>query len=99
MSDIPRANKRLRKLAKQIIDPMTRYLSPKQIARRIRTICSQDLPRRKCLYRAKGTRATMTRALALKIRAFASGHPKWTQQRIAEKFNVTNARVSEILHP
>lgn len=40
----------------------------------------------------------MNPVLALKIRAFAALHPKWTQQRIAERFNVTNARVSETLH-
>lgn len=56
------------------------------------------LKRRPQHHRAHGTRTKMNPVLALKIRAFAALHPKWTQQRIAERFNVTNARVSETLH-
>lgn len=48
--------------------------------------------------RANGTRAKMTSVLARRIRAWAVAHPKWTQQHIAERYNVTNARVSEALH-
>lgn len=44
------------------------------------------------------TRATMTPALAKRIKAWADAHPRWDNQRIAEKFNVTNARVSIILN-
>lgn len=55
------------------------------------------LDRRKSLPMVRGTRAKMTPVLALKIRAWKATHLAWTQQRIAEKFNVTNARVSYAL--
>jgi hypothetical protein len=46
----------------------------------------------------RGTRAKMTPDfLAVRIRACKVAHPRWTQQRIAKKFNVTNARVSYAL--
>lgn len=47
--------------------------------------------------RALGTRAPMTPALALKIKRWHANHPTWDQQRIAERYNVTDARVSEVL--
>lgn len=67
-------------------------------ARRHLYAAIQMMIRRPQHHRAHGTRTKMNPVLALKIRAFAALHPKWTQQRIAERFNVTNARVSETLH-
>lgn len=47
--------------------------------------------------RALGTRTPMTPALAARIKRWYATHPTWDQQRIAERFNVTDARVSEVL--
>lgn len=47
--------------------------------------------------RALGLRATMTPALAARIKRWYTLHPTWDQQRIAERYNVTDARVSEAL--
>jgi hypothetical protein len=47
--------------------------------------------------RALGTRAPMTPALEARIKRWYHTHPTWDQQRIAEKFNVTDARVSVAL--
>lgn len=66
-------------------------------ARRLRRYTT-ELYRRKGHYRVRGTRTPISPVLILKIRACAKSHPRWTQQHIAEKFNVTNARVSEALH-
>lgn len=87
MSKIPQAREELVMIEHQLSALLVRI----EAARRL-------LDRRKSTYRAYGTRATFTPVLALKIRAFAQMNPSWTQQRIAEKFNVTNGRVSEALH-
>lgn len=56
------------------------------------------LNRRPGNYRTRQSRAKMTPLLAHRIAMFALKHPTWDNQRIAERYNVTNARVSEILH-
>jgi hypothetical protein len=55
------------------------------------------LNRRKSIQRVRGTRARCTPALRAKIKAWHASHPRWTLQRIAERYNVTNARVSYTL--
>lgn len=94
MSNIPRAMVRLRRLADDIeTSGLYGY------AKRLRTIVTQDLPRRKPVTKVYGTRRLCTPALRRRIKLFAADNPGWTQQRIAERFNVTNARVSETLNP
>jgi hypothetical protein len=67
------------------------------VARRLR-LYTTELYRRKGKYRTRNGRAKMTPELRSQIRQFASAHPKWDNQRIAEKFNVNSARVSETLN-
>ena len=63
------------------------------------TLALRHLDRRPCNFRAAAKpRAKMTPVLAGRIRAWAASHPAWDNQRIAERYNVTNARVSEILN-
>jgi hypothetical protein len=67
-------------------------------ARRLRRYTT-ELCRRKAHYRTpRGSRTKMTPQLTLRIRSFARRRPYWDNQAIAEHFNVTNARVSEVLH-
>jgi predicted XRE-type DNA-binding protein len=88
MSDIPRARAEFRW--------MRQFISRRILYRFDRAVKLLDrLPQH---HRAHGTRAKMTSTLARRIRHWAAMHPTWTQQRIAERFNVTNARVSETLH-
>lgn len=69
-----------------------------RLARRLRRYTT-EIYRRKGNYRTpRGTRAKMTPHLAARIKAFAVRNPYWDNQAIAERFNVTNARVSEILN-
>lgn len=71
-------------------------------AKQLRTIVTQDLPRRKSVGMKHGTRAKCTPMMKKFILQFwrvRRNNPYWTQQRIAERFNVTNARVSEIVNP
>lgn len=90
MSNIPAARADLERLARKC---------PPGIARRIRSIATKRLHRRPqhVRTRALGTRAKMTPALGLRIKRWYHAHPTWDQQRIAEKFNVTDARVSIVL--
>lgn len=97
MSNIPRAMWRLRRVADDLANSGLRGK-----AKLIRTIITQDLPRRKSIGMKHGTRAKCSPALKKRILNFwrsRRGNIYWTQQRIAEKFNVTNARVSEIVNP
>ena len=70
--------------------------NPHYVARRLRYL-EKELRRRRSTFRAFGTRTKFTPLLRQRIIHFASTHPKWTQQRIAERYNVTNGRVSESL--
>lgn len=74
-------------------------LSPKQTAIAMWDIINTHLPRKTANYRSRGQRAKCTPALRQQITKWAASHPTWDNQRIAEKFNVTNARVSETLNP
>lgn len=88
MSNIPQARVELKSL---------RQFMPRRCVRRFDRAIKM-LDRRPQHHRAYGTRAKMTPALARYIKSLARANPTWTQQRIAEKANVTNARVSEVLH-
>jgi hypothetical protein len=74
------------------------HKTPIKLRKRIRQALA-EMYRRPQYRRAHGTRAKMTPALKRRIKRLAKLHPRWTQQHIAESVNVTNARVSEILHP
>lgn len=89
MSNIPRARAVLSTIKKDFI------LRP-AITRRLNKALGL-LNREKSVRMVHGTRAKMTTVLGVKVRAWKVMHPGWTQQRIAEKFNLTNARVSEAL--
>lgn len=89
MSNIP--------LARAILcDIKKDFLVRPAITRRLNRAIGH-LNREKSVRMVHGTRAKMTVALGVKVRAWKVAHPNWTQQRIAEKFNLTNARVSEAL--
>lgn len=92
MSNIPQAMKLLRNVARDL-----ELSGLRAKARRLRYIVTRYLPRVKARHMVHGTRAKCTPALRAKIVAWFKSHPHWTQQRIAEKFNVTNARVSYTL--
>ena len=95
MSNIPLARAIISDIVKH---PPSKWLSTRTVKRRL-NMALGFLRRRKCVYRTeRGHRTRMTPALALRIKRWADNHPSWDNQDIAERFNVTNARVSEVLN-
>lgn len=97
MSNIPLAREILQELEGEL-----RRL-PEPLRRPLVKIINKAMPhldrRRSNVRRAAlGSRAKMTPKLAAQIKEFAATHPTWDHQRIAEKFNVVNGRVSETLY-
>ena len=83
-----------------IADELTqRLLFPRplnDIAKDIRHL-SNNISRRKAIRKAPVQSRSMTPEFSAEIAVFATTHPTWSMQRIAEHFNVTAGRVSEAL--